>query len=421
MLWRQRSYGLMTANLFSGALLVLSALYFTVPIIHVLSEEFNVSTSTAAWSGTAFSGFFAVGCLIYGPLSSRIGRKRVMVAGLIGLALATLGTFVTDSFAWLVLLRCLQGATASTFSPVALTYAGEMFPPSKRVTVIGFISTGFLMSGIFGQVAASLLTYWSGWNSLFLVFGCLYALLAVCFIYFLPEAPKMFSTSKVLNASKAPNTPKKFDSSQKSQASIEAQQTPGQSLLNNRSLLLCYVVTITVLLCFVGTYSALEFHLSAPPFSLTFSAILTIRAVGILGMILCPFAGRLCRRYSMPVVLRTGLAIAMLSLLLLGFVQQMLIYAIVSVIFVAGIALIVPSLIALIGELGGSRRALATSLYTFILFIGASLGPIVAIAVIEQHWTISVYHIFAALFFISFICAIYVKQPAVAPSSQSEQ
>lgn len=388
----QRSYGLMTANLFSGALLVLSALYFTVPIIQVLSDEFDISTSTAAWSGTAFSFFFAIGCLIYGPLSSRVGRKRVMVAGLIGLALATVLTYITHSFAWLLLLRCLQGATASTFSPVALTYAGEMFSPSKRVSVIGFISTGFLMSGIFGQVVASVLTYWSGWNSLFLVFGCLYAILAVCFILFLPEAEKTISS---------------------------AQKKSKGSIMNNRSLLLCYGVTITVLLCFVGTYSALEFQLSAPPFSLEFSEIVTIRAVGIVGMILCPFAGRLCSRFGMPAILRSGLAIAVTSLLLLGFVKHMLIYAIISVMFVAGIALIVPSLIALIGEHGGSGRALATSIYTFILFIGASLGPIVAMAVIEQQWAMSVYHLFAALFFISFICSIFVKQPALALSSLS--
>lgn len=389
---QQRSYGLMTANLFSGALLVLSALYFTVPIIHVLSKEFEVPTSTAAWSGTAFSFFFAIGCLFYGPLSSRIGRKRVMVAGLVGLALATLLTFFIHSFAMLLLLRCLQGATASTFSPVALTYAGEMFPLSKRVTVIGFISTGFLMSGIFGQVAASVMTYWSGWNSLFLVFGCLYGLLAVSFMYSLPEAPK---------------------------AIIHSYKNGKSSIFSNRSLLLCYIVTLTVLLCFVGTYSALEFHLSAPPFSLQFSEIVTIRAVGIVGMILCPFTGRLCRRYGMPAILRLGLIIATISLLLLGFIKQELAYAIVSVMFVTGIALIVPSLIALIGELGGSERALATSLYTFILFIGASLGPIVSMVVIEQQWRISVYHLFAILFLISLLCTIFVKQPAVTSSSQS--
>jgi len=388
---QQRSYRLMTANLFSGALLVLSALYFTVPIIQVLGQEFSVSTSTAAWAGTAFSAFFAIGCLIYGPLSTRLGRKRVMVAGLIGLALATGLTFFTDSFAMLLILRCLQGATASTFSPVALTYAGEMFPPSKRVTVIGFISTGFLMSGIFGQVSASVLTYWSGWESLFLVFGCLYALLALCFVMFLPEAPK---------------------------AAVRAQQKATGSLLSNRSLLLCYIVTITVLLCFVGTYSALEFHLSEPPFSLQFSEIVTIRAVGIDGMLLCPFAGRLCGRFGMPAILRTGLATSVLSLILLGFVKQELAYAVVSVFFVSGIALIVPSLIALIGELGGSKRALATSLYTFILFIGASLGPITAIAVIELEWSLSVYHIFAGLFLISLLCSLFVRQPEAATSGQ---
>ncbi|MDI3410192.1 hypothetical protein QKW52_06325 [Bacillus sonorensis] len=47
-----------------------------------------------------------------------------------------------------------------------------------------------------------------------------------------------------------------------------------------------------------------------------------------------------------------------------------------SIVFVLGIAVATPSLISLIGQLGGEVRGLAVSIYTFILFIGASLGPI---------------------------------------------
>lgn len=394
---QQRSYTMMIVNLCSGALLVLSALYFTVPIVTVISSEFEVSTTTAALSGTAFSLFFACGCLVYGPLSSRLGRKKVMVAGLLGLAAATLLTVKAQSFTELLLLRCLQGATASTFSPVALTYAGEMFPEGRRVSVIGYISTGLLMSGIVGQVASSALTYWLGWQSLFLVFGIAYMLLVISFILFLPEAPKAGLASMPNNVYGTSNT--RFAS---------------------KSLLFCYFITFTVLLCFVGAYSALEFYLSKAPFLLDESAILAIRAAGIAGMLLCPFAGRLCNRYGKPIILRIGLTLAVGGLLLLGIMKQPLLYALVSIVFVSGIALVVPSLIALIGELGRERRALATSLYTFILFVGASLGPIAALQLIHSNWLgFSVYHSFACLFLISLMCSLFVREPSssTVPSS----
>lgn len=37
---------------------------------------------------------------------------------------------------------------AAAFAPIALVYAGEMFPPHKRLTAVGFISSGLLMAGI---------------------------------------------------------------------------------------------------------------------------------------------------------------------------------------------------------------------------------------------------------------------------------
>lgn len=384
-----QAYGKMTLLLVSGALLVLSALYFTVPIIATISEEFAVTPGKAALAGAVFSICFALGCLVYGPLSSRLGRKRVMVAGLIGLSLATLLTCLVGQFHWLLILRGLQGATASTFSPVALTYAGEMFPADRRVTVIGFISTGFLLSGIVGQVLASALTYWSGWQAVFLLFGIFYGVLAACFLLWLPEAPRARKQALHLGASLA-------------------------AIAKNRSLLCCYIITVTVLLSFVGAYSALAFYLTEPPFSLSFMQIVAIRAAGIVGMALCLFAGRLCRRFGMAAIIRAGLLLAIIGLLLLGMVQTVVMYTLASVVFVAGIALIVPSLIAIIGELGGTSRALATSLYTFILFIGASLGPVLAMQVLEWRLTVTVFHLLAVVLIISLLASTLIKQPAIS-------
>lgn len=49
-----------------------------------------------------------------------------------------------------------------------------------------------------------------------------------------------------------------------------------------------------------------------------------------------------------------------------------------SIVFVAGISIIVPTLINAVGILGGEMRGAAVALYTFILFLGASAGPLVS-------------------------------------------
>lgn len=374
--------------LFIAALFILSALYITVPLLSILSHEFQVSLKRAAFAGTAFSIFFALGCLIYGPLSSHIGRKKVMVMGLFALSVATFAAGFVEDFYILILLRCIQGATASTFSPVALTYAGEIFPENQRVTAIGYISTGFLMAGIVGQVWSSAIANWIGWPNVFMLLAIVYLIIAVSFIIWLPSAAKQPLPMKTNNKN-----------------SILLQ------FIRNKNLMLSYCITIMVLLCFVGTYSGLESYLSNPPFSLDFGEILAVRAIGIIGMLLCPFAGQLGKRFGTENMMRTGIGVAVISLIALCFSKSLITYAIVSLFFVTGIALLVPSLIAIIGELGGNHRALATSIYTFILFIGASLGPIATTLILNMELNLPIYAVFAMLFSIGFMMSLFITLP----------
>lgn len=57
----ERSYSLITAILFWCGLVVVSSLYITIPLVSVFAGAFKVSTSQAAWTGSAFSFCYAVG------------------------------------------------------------------------------------------------------------------------------------------------------------------------------------------------------------------------------------------------------------------------------------------------------------------------------------------------------------------------
>ncbi|MGO4275491.1 MFS transporter [Paenibacillus sp. TAF58] len=51
-------------------------MYLTIPLITVFADVFKVSSSQAAWAGSAFSLAFAFGGLFFGVLSDRFGRKK---------------------------------------------------------------------------------------------------------------------------------------------------------------------------------------------------------------------------------------------------------------------------------------------------------------------------------------------------------
>lgn len=129
----ERNYAVMTAVLCWAGMVVMSSLYVTIPLIALFSDLFKVSLAQSAATGSIFSVGFAIGCLLFGAISDKYGRKKVIFIGLLALSIVSFLLGFVDSLFWFVILRGLQGIAAATFSPVALAYVVEMFPVEKRL------------------------------------------------------------------------------------------------------------------------------------------------------------------------------------------------------------------------------------------------------------------------------------------------
>ncbi|SFG94094.1 Predicted arabinose efflux permease, MFS family [Desulfotomaculum arcticum] len=335
-------------------LIVVSNIYTMIPIHKDLSVAFQVPEIKAAWASSIFSICYAVGFLVFGPLSERYGKKQVIVVGLAALALCTFITGFVHTIGLLLVLRAAQGFVAATFAPVAVVYVFETYPPEQRATTIALISTGFLMSGIIGQVASSWITRSFGWPYVFLVFSITYLIAFLLTWRILPLTPGKNQNTSLLTIWK---------------------QTFG--LLRKPNLVTCYIIAFTLLLSFVSMYASLG-HYLVGEFGLRAEQLLVIRSVGILGMILSPLAGTLIARFGLKRVLVGGLISASAGLLLVCGLSTLILVTVASVVFVAGISIIVPTLINIVGILGDQARGGAIALYSFILFVGASTGPIIA-------------------------------------------
>ncbi|TCL37378.1 putative MFS family arabinose efflux permease [Anaerospora hongkongensis] len=354
------NYSLMTVVLLWSGLVIMSSLYITIPLLSTFTAAFQATTAEVVWTSSAFSFCFAIGCFFYGPLSDRFGRKTIILAGVSILAfLSLLMGFITD-LSRLILFRGLQGAAAATFSPVALAYIVDVFPPHKRVMTIGFINTGFLIAGISGQLFSSYISQHYGWHLIFHLLGAIYVATAFLIWQCIPHNPVSSNNVRIRQVFKQMGT-----------------------LLTQKALLCSYTIALTLLFSFVGMYTVLNNYLSSPLFGFTTQQILYVRSMGIIGMLISPYAGQLVEKHGSFFVLRTGLVLAISGLLLLGISLNLLCMIISSILFVTGIAIAAPTLIALIGRLAGSARGAAISAYTFILFTGASIGPIFALNVIE--------------------------------------
>ena len=342
------------AVLVSCALLVLMQLYLAIPLAPVVGEALGGDGAPAALV-TAYSLAYALGFLIFGPLSDRYGRKAILVPGMAALAIATAALAAASSLPVMALLRGAQGLLAASFAAAALAYVGEALPPRWRSVGIGAISTAFLVAGIVGQVYAQALALTLGWRWVFALAAPAFALATVA-----------LATVLVEPARSGPP------------ASLAQKYRELGALAVRRELLLPYAACCTVLLSFVAMYAALG-PLLETQFGLDESNVLLVRLAGLPAMALAPFAGWLVGRLGAPPVAVAGFVLAAAGLA----AQAVTVFAlwtlvIASVVFVAGIATIVPSVIALVGGRGGSTRAGALGLCGLAIFVGASLAPFAA-------------------------------------------
>lgn len=334
----------------AGALIVSFQIYFPVPLIPHLADHYGVSLSAAGWISGAFGLSYAVGFMIFGPLSDSFGRKRMMVWGMVPLIVATAALWQVTSFEGVIALRIVQGLAAATFAPTAVVYIADSVPQNLRPTALAAIGGSFLSSALLGQIFGSAFGGSGDLANIFGVSAAAYVVFGILLVL-LPTEPR----------ARGPITPTQV-----------YRALPG--LLRHASLSRGFVIGLTILFSFVGYYAAVSIHLGEVVRSAGFEMI-EVRYFGLPGMALTFFAGPIIRRWTAARVARTGFIIAALGLVISGATSTLAIVLAGSVIFVVGIALCVPAMISFITALSPANNGLIIAIYSFNMFIGASLGP----------------------------------------------
>jgi len=334
------------------ALLVLTQLYAATPLLKPISAQLHGSATFAL--STAFSLTYAAGFLIWGPVSDHYGRRRIMALALGILIVSTVCCALAPSLPVLAALRAVQGLSASGFAPVALAYLSEALAPPRRAGAIGAMSTSFLVAGIVGQVLASLVALHLGWRWFFPLCG---GLLAVALAVVL---------TVVHDATSGP-----------SGSSLRGQFASLGRLALRPAVLALSLAHVTLLMVFVAMYTGIGGHLET--LGLRPTSIILIRLAALPAMFLCLGAGRLAVRWSWAQTARLGFGVSALGMLGEALLAESLAGLVAcSVVYVAGVALAVPAMISLYGQVSAPKRGSGMALNGFILFVGTSAGPLLA-------------------------------------------
>lgn len=141
--------------------------------------------------GALFSSSIAAGFIgppLFGFLSDKFGRKRVIVCGVYVFGLFTLAAVLTSSLGELIIARVLAGVALGGTLPIVVTLNNEFAPARVRATLVVLIFMGVTFGGgLPGFVAAKLMGEY-GWRVLFWIGGLAPLIIATILAFALPES-----------------------------------------------------------------------------------------------------------------------------------------------------------------------------------------------------------------------------------------
>jgi len=151
----------------SLAALATLATNIILPAFPEIGRSMSVSTQGLAITLSAFFIPFALGQLVVGPLSDRLGRKGLMLSGLILLTIGSIICALAVRLEWLILGRVIQGLGACAPSVLARSIARDRFEGIALSRALSFIMVAMAAAPGFSPLAGGLLSNAMGWRSVF--------------------------------------------------------------------------------------------------------------------------------------------------------------------------------------------------------------------------------------------------------------
>ncbi|WP_236410040.1 MFS transporter [Pseudomonas sp. S31] len=162
-----------------------------LPSLPALASEYQVEVWQISYSVSTFALGVALAQILIGPLSDRMGRKRLLLAGLAVAVSGSVGCLVAPNFPVFMAMRIIQALGCGCF---VLSHAlvEDNCPGRERIALRILLSSA---SGLFislSPLAGSYLQEYLGWRGGFVVFimiGVLVAFIVMVVVEERPTAP----------------------------------------------------------------------------------------------------------------------------------------------------------------------------------------------------------------------------------------
>lgn len=144
-------------TLFATVFLVMVGFGIVMPILPFFARRFGASPVEMGLLITAWALSQVAAAPVWGVAADRIGRKPVLVVGLLGYGVAFVGMALAQSYEALLVARVVGGLISASVLPAGQALAADLSPPGERGAVMGMLGAGFGLGFMVGPALGGVL------------------------------------------------------------------------------------------------------------------------------------------------------------------------------------------------------------------------------------------------------------------------
>ncbi|MFD7521873.1 MFS transporter [Paenibacillus chitinolyticus] len=341
--------------------LVFTGIGLVIPIMPTYMDELHLNGSIMGFLVAAFSLTQLIFSPLAGRLSDSLGRKKMIVAGMVIFTVSELLFGVVSSPVLLFASRMLGGIGAALIMPSIMAYIADVTTTAERAKGMGFINaaitTGFIIGpGIGGYIAEF------GIRAPFYAAAAVGAVAAVVTLFILPESKPMEPPVK---AEAAP---------------AQKQSLMAQMLSSFREPYFISLIIVFVMSFGLANYETIFGLFVDHKFGFTPKDIAFIITFGSISgaVVQVTIFGWILNRFGERTVISVCLAMSGLFVLLTLFVHQYWMIVVVTFIVFLSIDILRPAIGTQMSKMANEHQGYVAGLNSAYTSLGNITGPIVA-------------------------------------------
>ncbi|SFU17766.1 MFS transporter [Mesorhizobium sp. YR577] len=326
--------------------------YFAHPLLDVMADDLGIARATAGLIVGFTQLGYGLGLVLLVPLGDLVDRRKLVVGqsllsvlALVSVGFSTTGAMLLGSMAAMGLMAVVTQALVA--------YAASLARPAERGQVVGVVTSGIVLGILLARTVAGTLTDLSGWRTVYFVSAVL-TLIIAALLY------------KVLPAQEPQNKRMSYPRLIGSLFTLFAEEP----VLRIRAIIAMLIFAdITTLL------TPLVLPLSAPPFSLSHTAIGLFGLAGAAGALGAARAGRWTDRGFGQRTTGIALALMLVAWLPIALLPHSILWLIAGVLIIDfGLQAVHVTNQGMIYRVRPEAQSRLTAAYMVFYSIGSALG-----------------------------------------------